>query len=83
MIVRQFDTGVPGLDAILHGGYLGGGPTLLMGQPGLRQNVVSASVPGRRRGPGRAGGLRHLFGIAGTPGRLYDRAGPPGRTVDR
>jgi circadian clock protein KaiC len=54
MTVRQFDTGVPGLDAILHGGYLGGAPTLLMGQPGcgktlfLLQFLATGAARGER-----------------------------------
>ncbi len=54
MAFQQFDSGVPGLDAILRGGYLGGSPTLLVGRPGcgktlfLLQFLAAGAARGER-----------------------------------
>ncbi|SDH20757.1 circadian clock protein KaiC [Roseospirillum parvum] len=76
----QVSTGVPGLDAILSGGYLKASPTLIMGQPGCGKTLFLLQF----LADGAARGERSVCATCTeSPERLHEYMGALGHPVDQ
>lgn len=71
--------GIPGLDAMLHGGVFEGSSTMLLGTPGSGKTLIGLHflAEGARRGE-----RGHYFAFYDTPQRMRDQAASVGLDVD-